>query len=238
MEESKRKIETVKKIDQSPVAVPAVQPEQKLDREDAGKPAPQGGAPPTPTDVQKFAVHEETIKQNIGGFRKVGMALEGIKDGKLHRVAGFKSFEVYCRKRWGLSDKYAYRLMEAAACMEKLQNELSPIGEIRFPTNESQVRPLTPLEPDTRVKAWKQVLKVCKGKPITAEEVEAVVNKIMRKPDEEKTAKSKTESKKAERKLVTIGEMVTMALKDDSNLTVPKLKKILEEIQALVGTKK
>jgi len=165
--------------------------------------------------------------------------LKAIQDEKLYR-AKFTKFEDYCRTRWGLSDKHAYRLIDAYTCVNTLQKELvSPIGEVRFPTNESQVRPLTALVPEKWVKAWQRVLKACKGKPTTAVEVEEVVNEMLGKPGKKDTAQPNASGKKAEQKLVKIGKLVTKVLEEDeSKLTVPALKAILEQIQKMIGAKK
>jgi len=223
----------------APVAEPAVKAEQKLVSDGKEQAKPQGKADLTPNDEQMFTAYENTIRDKISGFASVGMALKAIKDQQLHKIEFPDwTFEQYCRERWGLSDKYAYRLIDAHTCVDNLLKELSPIGETRFPTHESQVRALTALKPAKQVKAWKQVLKDNAGKPITADEVEKVVNKLAGKPAKETTAKS-TPLKKAEQKLVKIGELVTEALEaDDSKLTVSELKKVLEKIQKMIEAKK
>jgi len=232
-------VESVKKFEKTPVAEQVVQPGQRVGNKTVGKPVAQGEAPPPLTDRQRLEGQEEIFEQYIGWSMKGGMALTVINEQRLYRVAGYTSFDVYCKEKWDMDDAYAYRLMAAAACVDMLQKALSPIGETRFPTNESQVRPLTRLEPEKQVEAWKRVLEDYKGKPITAVEVEAVVDNMLGKPGKEKTAKSKTGSKRAEQKLVKIGEVVASALKkSDADLTVAKLKKTLEEIQKLIGTKK
>lgn len=191
-------------------------------------------------EEMKLEQCENVIKQGLGGFMLAGKALQAIRDEKLYR-AKFTTFEDYCRKRWDLSDKYAYRLIDAYTVAMRLQGELktSPNGEIRLPTNESQVRPLVSVVPDKQIKAWQQVLKNCKGKPITADEVKAVVDKMGGKAPTTQTTKPKTSLKKADTKLVKIGKLVTDALdEEESNLTVPKLKQILEKIRELIESKK
>jgi len=229
-----------KQAEKAPVAVPAVAAEQKPAIEVSGPVAPQGAIALHVGDEEMFTLYENTIQANIGGFMVVGLALKLIKDEQLHKVKYKElSFEEYCRERWDLSDKHAYRLIDAYTCVDKLGKELSPIGETRFPTNESQVRPLMALEPDEQVKAWRKVLKACKGKPITAIEVQEVVSKLLGKPANEKAAQPKTSLKIVEQRLVKIGELVTKALEEDeSKLTVPALKQLLVKIQELIGAKK
>lgn len=227
------------KAEKAPVAKPAVNAEQGPTI--AGKEQSQSTdeVPPTKQEVEMFAVYEDTIKQNIGGFMKVGKALKAIQTQKLHRVAKFDSFEDYCRDRWGLSRQYAYRLIYASTCVENLQKALSPNGEnVQLPTHESQVRSMASEDPEIQVKTWQQVLKVRKGKSITADEVERVVKKVLGQPGTEKTTSSKTKSKEAEQKLMKIHKLVSKALKDDdSEPSVTKLRQILERIKKLLGSK-
>lgn len=226
-----------KKGAKAPVAEPAVGVEQKPETEVTAQAKPQGEAGLNEAEGLKLNEFERIIEQNLSGFMLVGRALKAIQDEKLYR-GKFTKFTDYCHERWGLSDKHAYRLMDAYTCVDKLQKELvSPIGEIRFPVNESQVRPLMALDPEKWVKAWQRVLKACKGKPITAVEVEEVVNKMLGKPGKKDTAQPKTSAKKAEQKLVKIGNLVTKALKEDfSKLSVAGLKQVLVEIQKMIET--
>jgi len=160
MEASTLTIEPVKRIEKTPVAEQVVQPGQRVGNKAEGKPVTQGENPPPLTDKQRLEGQEEIIEQYIGWSMKGGMALTVINKERLYRVVGFTSFEVYCREKWGICDKYAYRLMAGATCVDMLQKAVSPIGESqpRLPTNESQVRPLTGLEPEKQVEVWKRVL--------------------------------------------------------------------------------
>jgi len=230
---------TGKKGGTARTAKPAVEPEQKSEVSAKEQTKPQAEAALNAAEEMKLEQFENVIKQGLGGFKFVGKALKAIRDERLYR-AKFKKFEDYCRGQWGLSDKYAYRLIDGYDIATRLQSKLetSPIGEIRLPTNESQVRPLGVLEPEQQIKAWQQVLENCEDKPITADEVEAVVNGMVGHPAKP-ASKSKTELKKAENKLEKIGKLVTEALeKDASKTTVASLKQVLEQIQKLLGTKK
>jgi len=225
---------------ETPAPEPAVELEQTSDADVKGQTEPKGEAALNVAEEAKLEQYESVIRQGLGGFILVGKALKGISDEKLYR-ANFKTFDDYCRQQWGLGKQYAYRLIDGYTITETLKSELekSPIGDKRLPTNESQVRPLGPLEPEKQVKAWQRVLKNCKGKPITADEVEAVVGKMGGNTPTAQTTGPKTELKKANTKLTKIGELVTATLdEDESDLTVPKLKEVLEKIQELIGAKK
>jgi len=181
-------------------------------------------------EQMKFEQCEEALKNNLGSFRLIGRALKAIKDDRLYREK-FKRFEDYCAQQWGLSDKYAYRLIQAYEVYVGLRKD-STIGEQNLPANESQIRPLLRLETDKQAAAWNQVVKSANGKRVTAEMVEDVVNAKLGNGD----AKPKLSPTK--QKLDKIAKLVKKALKDTSEPTVDQLKKVLEEIQGLIGGKK
>jgi len=231
-----------KKNEKAPSAAPAVEQKQQPQADVQQEAKPQGEAPLDPAEELKLEQYETVIKQGLGGFLSVGKALKAIRDERLYRAKSDR-FEDYCREQWGLSDKYAHRLVKAYDVVMNLQSELknSPNGETRLPSNESQVRHLTTLEkPEQQVKAWQQVLKNCEGKPITADEVKAVVDRMVGGKTPPKPATNPTTKlKKANSKLDKIGELVTEALGVDvSKATVASLKEVLEKIQKLLGAKK
>jgi len=232
-----KKSKTIKENEKTPTAEKAVNVESASTASGEAQPAPQGEVALNGLKEMKLETFEQVIEQNQGAFLLIGKALKAIQEEKLYPKK-FENFDNYCRQRWGMSDKYAYRHIDAYTCMDTLRKEISPIGGTRFPTNESQVRPLVPLEPKQRVKAWRQVLKNCDGKTITAEAVQTVVEKITGQTVTAKPKRVKTNSEKPEQKLVKIGKLVTEALKDDTDLTVAGLKKVLGQIQKLIGIKK
>jgi hypothetical protein len=97
---------------------------------------------------------ENLIARNQSRFHEIGKALKEIKDTRLYKLYLFSSFETYARVRWDMGRAQAYRLIESY----KVINNLSPIGDI-LPNNESQVRPLAPLDPIEQRKIWKAFLK-------------------------------------------------------------------------------
>ncbi len=119
---------------------------------------------------------EEVIKQGLNTFVDVGNALLEIRDKRLYR-ADYSTFEGYCQERWGFSRSRAHRLIEAA---ETTKN-LLPIGNT-LPLNESQARPLTSLEPEMQVEAWKRAIETAPETGITAKHVQSVVDEIQNKP--------------------------------------------------------
>lgn len=89
-------------------------------------------------------------------FYEAGMALKELRDRKLYRNT-HKSFEEYCRDRFGFNRAHPYRLIDAAVVVDNLSKKCLQIGDI-LPASESQCRPLVPLEPDIQVKIWQQAV--------------------------------------------------------------------------------
>lgn len=112
---------------------------------------------------------EVVIKQGLQTFIEVGQALMTIKEKRLYRI-GFKTFEDYCVERWSISRPRAFQLIEAANVI----SGLSTIVDI-LPKTESQVRPLTSLEPEIQKEVWTEVVKT-HGDNITAAKVQTVVD--------------------------------------------------------------
>ena len=128
---------------------------------------------------------EVVIKQGLQTFIEVGQALMTIKEKRLYRIS-FKTFEDYCIERWAISKPRAYQLIEAANVMIGL----STIVDV-LPKSESQVRPLTSLEPEIQKEVWKEVVKQSEEtrQPITAARVQEIVEHWKPLNEEVKEAK-------------------------------------------------
>lgn len=114
--------------------------------------------------------HEAVIQQGLNTFVDVGNALAAIRDSQLYR-ASYKTFEDYCRDRWGISRIHAFRMIEAAS----VADNLLPLGNI--PTSERQARPLTSLEPDEQIAAWQEAVETAPNGKVTAAHVADVVGR-------------------------------------------------------------
>ncbi|MBN3906096.1 MAG: hypothetical protein HWQ35_05905 [Nostoc sp. NMS1] len=126
-------------------------------------------------------------------FYLAGKALMELRDRKLYRNT-HKTFEEYCRERFGFERRYPYRLMESTVvvdnlmkmCPNRTQNDLgadtfptdSSEGQI-LPINEYQLRPLIPLEPEVQREAWQQAVEAAGGKVPSGRVVKDVVQRIM-----------------------------------------------------------
>ncbi len=108
----------------------------------------------TLSEVGRLAELEQVVETGLTVFVSVGNALLEIRDSRLYRQQ-FPTFEAYCRERWGMVQRHANRLIQAAEVVENLQT--GPIGPT--PQTESQARPLTRLEPEVQREVWRERLK-------------------------------------------------------------------------------
>jgi hypothetical protein len=114
---------------------------------------------------------EGIIKTNIGAFYEVGRALMEIRDKGLYKdVLGFDTFEAYCKERWDMSKRHAYRLMDSFKVIDTVKSD-----QLVTPQTESQARPLARLEPDQQREAWKQAVETAPEGKVTAAHVYKIV---------------------------------------------------------------
>ena len=98
---------------------------------------------------QELLVECETdINQNLQGAFVLGWRLEQIRDQKLYRK-DYKTFEIYCSKRWDFSKTHANRHIQAYLCEKHLKSVKGV--EVCVPTKEAQVRFIADLEPEQQV---------------------------------------------------------------------------------------
>jgi hypothetical protein len=117
---------------------------------------------------------EQVVERDQRSFVEAGKALRAIRDERLYDAA-FGTFEAYCRARFGMQRRHAYRLIDAAAVVDRV----CPIGHTQQVT-ESVVRPLTKLEPDAQLKVWSEATD--RWLKPTAAQVAAVVAELFPKP--------------------------------------------------------
>lgn len=87
---------------------------------------------------------ENVIKTGVETFMEVGAALAEIRDRRLYRIE-YKTFEAYCREKWGMSRVQAHHLISGAKAVETLT-----IVNKTAITTESQARELAKVEPARR----------------------------------------------------------------------------------------
>jgi hypothetical protein len=119
---------------------------------------------------------------------------------KSKRAITQPAFEEYCRERWDMARRTAYQFIEAA----KVVKNLCAIEH--KPTHESQLRPLTHLEPEQQPTAWKKAVETAPmGVKPTSENLSPTgdnVNHGLQNPTSENlsTIEDKTTSKMEEPK--------------------------------------
>lgn len=110
-----------------------------------------------------------------------------MRDRRLYRST-HRTFEEYCRDRFGHSRQQSNYLIAAAGVYENLttigcQNvaneDLTTICCQILPTNERQIRPLTKLEPQQQQEVWQQAVQEAGGKVPTGKIVKDIVQRIM-----------------------------------------------------------
>ena len=62
---------------------------------------------------------ESVVEQGLQTFYEVGVALDEIRENKLYRET-HKTFEAYCREKWGIARRTAYQFIDAAQVMKNL----------------------------------------------------------------------------------------------------------------------
>lgn len=113
-------------------------------------------------------------------FYEAGKALMELRDRRLYRST-HRTFEEYCKDRFGYSRDAAYLKISATEVYENIQKFLPTIGrQIPMPTNERQLRPLAKaeLEPNKQASVWEQAVDQVGGKVPSGRVVKDIVDKI------------------------------------------------------------
>ncbi|MBD2511484.1 hypothetical protein IQ274_27710 [Nostoc sp. LEGE 12447] len=110
-------------------------------------------------------------------FFEAGKALAELRDRRLYR-SSHRTFEDYCRDRFGHSRRQSYLLMDAATVFDNLVEICDQFDHI-LPTAEGQVRPMTKLEPQEQQEVWVKAVEQAGGKVPPARIVKNVVQQIM-----------------------------------------------------------
>jgi len=124
-------------------------------------------------EEQRLRHHLERVVER--SFYEAGIALKQLRDRKLYR-SSHSTFDLYCRDRFGYNRSRSYQFIDAANVVDNLQ-KCPQIVDI-FPTAESQVRPLVPLEPDLQQEAWQLSVEEASGKVPTGKFVKDIVQRI------------------------------------------------------------
>ncbi|MEH2178724.1 hypothetical protein [Nostoc sp.] len=146
----------------------------------------------TAVEVQELSEEEQSLRLHLEqkverAFYEAGKALMELRDRRLYRST-HKTFEDYCRDKFGHSRQQSNYLIAAADVYENLttngcqiveHEDLTANGTQILPTSERQVRPLTKLEPQQQQQAWQLSVQEASGKVPTGRIVKDVVQRIM-----------------------------------------------------------
>jgi hypothetical protein len=131
----------------------------------------------TEDESAALAECEAVIEAGLQTFYEVGTALLTIRNERLYR-ASHKTFDEYCRERWGFNSSRARQLVDSAKVLENLKS----VTAVTLPESEWQSRPLTRLEPEQQQEAWQKAVASSEdGKP-TAKQVEEAAQAVAPKP--------------------------------------------------------
>ncbi len=164
-----------------------------------------------PMEVTIVSLSPEEEKERLFLERKVerafyeaGRALKELRDKRLYRNT-HKTFEEYCRSRFGYGKNNANMKILAASVVEEIE-KMTTIGGQILPTTERQVRPLTSLEPEQQREAWNEAVTEAGGKLPSGRIVKDIVQRI-----KERTNKPMPNP-------FTVGDVVQIQVKDDPEL--------------------
>ncbi len=127
----------------------------------------------TQSDKDALRRCEKIIDDGLPTFVAVGKALRTIKEGRLYRGAGYRSFQVYCEKRWRMERSYAHRLIGAAEVTESIKTlpNGNKDGPSPCPQRESHTRELVKIkDPAEQSKVWTETIEEAekRGENVTA----------------------------------------------------------------------
>ncbi len=140
--------------------------------------------------METLAADEECDRQSLElrverAFYEAGAALRELRDRRLYRST-HKTFEAYCRDRFGYQRAHSYRLIDCSAVVDNLSPiatpKMSPNGRQILPTAERQVRPLIPLSPNQQREVWQQAVEKAGGKVPSGQIVKRIVDGLREKP--------------------------------------------------------
>jgi hypothetical protein len=130
---------------------------------------PAKAKPMTDVDRQLLARYEETIGAGLETFYSVGAALAAIRNERLYRETD-RTFEEYCRRRWGIGRRHANRLVQSAEVVREITETAADPDGAHGPQTARQARELARVPEGERAKAWDQTReRTGKAQPTGAE---------------------------------------------------------------------
>ena len=113
---------------------------------------------------------EKVVDKGCETFVEVGAALLEINSQRLYRET-HKSFDVYCKDKWGFTGARARQFIGGAEVAKQVESATRVAI-----SNEAQTRPLTQLPEDKRGLAWKGAVEIAEGGSPTMAQVQEAVD--------------------------------------------------------------
>jgi hypothetical protein len=121
--------------------------------------------------ANQLAEQEKLIKHKSKDWHLEGKALLEIKEKELY-LGKYRSFEDYCKKKWGFSKRYANMQISAYLFVSCLGTMVPAL-----PANERQARFFTGVNPELQQAAWREALRTAPNGEMTAAHADAVAQK-------------------------------------------------------------
>lgn len=157
-----------------------------------------------------LSTYEHRIEAALFAYAEAGDALRAIRDGRLYKET-HKSFEAYCRDRWGWSRVRAHQMIEAAGIHDLIfqrRKVLTMVNTFEPPRSERVARELMPLKdkPQVLTETWAEVVQH-HGPDATAGQVKRLVAEVLPAAEEQTLTVTKTEddAEKALQRLIASG---------------------------------
>lgn len=112
---------------------------------------------------------EAVIEKGLASFVEVGRALKQIQESGLYRAHG--TFEAYCQKRWAMSERRVYQVIEASGVSDRLKKFSGTQPNL----TESHAAELAELPADEQADAYEEALATAPQGKVTAKHIKAVV---------------------------------------------------------------
>jgi hypothetical protein len=118
---------------------------------------------------------EADVERHVSSFAAAGRALREIRDEKLY-LGDHKTFEAYCKERWGYAKTHAYRLIDASAVVDRMVDKTSPTGDkLSTVCTVNHAIELAKAPEDEQADVWEEVVTTT-AKP-TAAAIKGVVER-------------------------------------------------------------
>lgn len=149
-----------------------------------------------------------------------------IVDKKLYKSLGYKTFEVYCRERRGISRQQAYNLINAAKLIQDLENVNPGLQKIPL-TSERQCRIIAKLPEEERADFLIEVAQNNNGKIPSVRQLEKIIKE--RKKPVEMPVKYQVETLEPTKPKLEIVTKYGKPVKYNIGLTSPEIARAFEK---------